>query len=146
MKINTSFLGFALFTIALLSNRVAFAQDEEGSVFVITTNKMVIPDGGSGAERDSLLSLWYKNVTKKNKKILSQRELRHSWGSDVRDWVTITEYRSFGDIDEASKLNVKLEKKYWPNEQERRTFSMQLRKYFPMHSDEIYVEMNKFGK
>lgn len=38
----------------LMLNSLGFAQ-EEGHIYVVTTLKMVVPKGGTAAERDSLL-------------------------------------------------------------------------------------------
>ena len=130
----------------LLSTSLAFTQEEEGHLYVVTTWKTVMPEGGSAAERDSLLLEWVEGVMKKNDKILSQKNFRHYYGSDLRDWVVITEYKTWADIEESSKINKELNKQKWPDDKERKEFFKKLMKYFGTHSDEIYMEMPKFGK
>lgn len=138
---------FAIVFFFSFVNNSAFAQEEEeqGHIFVVTTWKTVMPDGGSAAERDSLLKELY-NAQKSNPKVLSQRELQHHWGNDSRDMVVITEYASMADIDEAGKINQELNKKKWPDDKKRAAFWQAVGKYFDYHSDEIYEERPEFRK
>jgi len=119
---------------------------EEGHFYVIMTWKTVMPEGGSAEERDSLLLEFQEAVTKKNEKILSSRNLRHYYGSDLRDWVVITEYETWADIEEAGKIGDELCKQKWPDEEERKEYFRKIMKYFSTHSDEIYKDLPKFGK
>ena len=130
----------------LLLNSLSFAQEKEPHFFVVTTWKTVMPDDGSAVERDSLMKEWTEKVLKKNEKIISQKNFRHYYGSDVRDWVIITEYKTWGDIEAAAKISQKLNKKSWPDDKKRSEFFKNLMKYFGTHSDEIYKDMPKFSK
>jgi len=147
MKPIITYLVAALAVCFLLSNTSAFAQEEEedGHIFTISTWKASkIPEDGSRAERDSLLMISVE-LTNMNPKYLSAKVLRHSWGSDFRDWVFITEYATWADIEEAGNIDEENFKKKWPDKEWRgylRTFG----KYFTTHSDEIYTELPKYRK
>ncbi|MFA8435539.1 MAG: hypothetical protein ACEPOZ_13555 [Marinifilaceae bacterium] len=122
------------------------AQVSEGNFFIVTTWKTVMPQDGNAAERDSLLMEWIVDVLRKNDKIISEKSLRHFYGSDLRDWVIITEYKSWADIEASWKKSEELMKLKWPDEKERGMYFKKLMKYFPEHSDEIYRELPKFAK
>ena len=117
-------------------------KQEKPHIIVVTKWKSIIPEGGTAAERDSLLAQFFRAVTKKNSKILSSRTFVHYYGSDVRDWVVIREYKTWADIEVAPKISTKLFRKRWSSEKKRKEFSQKLGKYFPhsIHSDEIYME------
>lgn len=146
MKNTVRFFALVLGIFFLVPNSLAFGQEEEGHFFVVTTWKTVMPEGGSAAERDSLLLEWTNAVLKANDKILSSKDLRHYYGGDSHDWIIIEEYKNWADIEEAGKINTELNKKKWPNEKKRKEFFKELMKYFSGHSDEIYRELPKFGK
>ena len=140
---NTVHFTLALVVCFMMLSSVGFAQDDEGHIYVVSTFKSVIPEGGSADERDNLL-MELIEAQKSNKKVLSSVTLRHHWGSDFRDWVFITEYKSMADFAEAEKINQKLNKKKWKDDDERAEFFRKLGKYFSEHSDEIYIELPKF--
>ncbi|MEJ2636969.1 MAG: hypothetical protein P8184_16985 [Calditrichia bacterium] len=146
MKNRIYFFALAIALCFMFLRGKAIAQEEGGNIYVVTTWKTVMPEGGSEAERDSLLQEWIEGTVEKNDKILSQKHLSHYYGSDLRDWVVIGEYKTWADIDEASKISQELAKKKWPDDKEREEFSRKLLKYFGTHSDEIYMEQPKFGK
>jgi len=142
---NTAHFILALVVCFMMLNNVSFAQDDEGHIYVVTTWKMVMPEGGSADERDNLI-LELIEAQKSNKKVLSSMTLRHRWGSDSRDWVVINEYKNMADVLEAQKINEKLNKKKWKDDDERAEFFRKLGKYFLKHSDEIYRELPKFAQ
>ncbi len=102
-------------------------------------------DDGSADERDSLVTELY-NAQKSNPKVLNTLELRHLWGNDSREWVVISQYATWADIEEANKINQELNKKRWPDDEERAEFFQQPFKCFGRHSDEIYSEIPEFHK
>ena len=141
---NTIHFTLALVVCFTMLSSVSFAQEDEGHIYVVSTFKMVIPEGGSRDERDNLL-MELQEAQKSNKKVLSSITLRHRWGNDSRDWVTITEYKNMADIVEAQKINTKLNKKKWKDDEGVTAFFQKLGKYFEGgHSDEIYIELPKF--
>ena len=145
MKPTAYCLALALVACFLLFSNSAVAQEEEGHIYVVTTFKIAIPEGGSAEERDAML-MELIDAQKTNAKVLSSKNLRHRYGSDFRDWVVITEYANFADIEEAANINQELNRKKWPDDKKRAEFFQKLFKYFPDHSDEIYTNLPKFDK
>jgi len=132
-----------IFTTMLLTflfvSEISFAQSE-GHYYTVTTWKIEIPENGSNAEFMKLMEEWYAKVTSRNDKIISERVLRHQSGSDMRDWVFITEYASWNDIDAANDMQNKLIDEGWPDKENRKKFFDSFWKYVETHSDEIYKE------
>jgi hypothetical protein len=123
---------------------ISFAQDSH--YFTVTTWKMTVPEDGSNKELNELFKEWYEKVVSKNDKILSERVLRHSNGSDSRDWVIITEYASWNDIEAADEIQSKLVKEGWATKEERQKYFKTFGKYGNMHSDEIYRSVKGLTK
>ena len=147
-KIITCFVALSV-CFLLFNTGVAFGQEEEEEevrhIFTISTWKAgAIPEGGSAAERDSLMMISVE-LQNMNPKYLSAKVLRHHWGSDFRDWVFITEYATWADIEEAGKIDEENFKKKWPDKKWEEYLRM-FGKYFTTHSDEIYEERPKYGK
>jgi len=137
----------AVLLFTSLSSSQLLAQDEDPHVFTVTTTEFIFPDGGSMAEWDSLNTLYMNNVVNKNEHIISQKALRHLWGSNSLDLVYITEYKSFADIEKAQSRNGELFRESWSTLEERRAFNGTLNKYFGnRHSDEIYQEVSNQRK
>jgi hypothetical protein len=124
----------------------ASAQESADHIFVATTQKMAMPEGGRAAERDSLLQVYHEQVTKKNPNILSQRVMQHFYGANNHDVVIVTEYKDWASIDASDKMDTKLFEDYWKDDASRRQFNRMLNKYFTGHSDEIYSERTKLRK
>jgi hypothetical protein len=58
----------------------------------------------------------------------------------MRDWVVISEYASWNDMDAANDMQNKLIEEAWPNEDDRRAWFAKFGKYTITHSDEILQE------
>ncbi|GBD91163.1 hypothetical protein BMS3Abin04_01889 [bacterium BMS3Abin04] len=129
----------------LFFNGSVNAQSEV-HVYTLTTWKMTVPEDGSNKELNQLFKEWSDKITKKNDKILSEKVLRHQSGSDSRDWLIITEYANWDDINAADKIQVKLIDKAWPNKDDRRKYFKTFRKYSVFHSDEIMNEIPSLTK
>jgi hypothetical protein len=134
----------AIFIAFFLFNGNSFAQD--GSYYTVTTWKISIPEGGSNAEFNKIMKEWYDKVVSKNEKIISERVMRHQSGGDGRDWVFITEYANWNDINEAGNRQNELVQEAWPNEDERREFFRKFFSYTDTHSDEIMQEVSGLRK
>jgi hypothetical protein len=134
--------------IVLISSIDSYAQEEEeeGHYYTVTTWKFKVPADGSNAELDSLLKVWQEEVVLKNDKILSEKVLRHLWGSDMRDWVFITEYANWNDIKEAGEMQGKLVEAAWPDKEDRKEFFKSFNKYGVTHSDELYMDLPALAK
>ena len=137
---------YFLLTVAIAFNGMLYAQEEEPHVFTVVTFELLSPEGGSSAEFDSLATLWDNNLTKKNEFIVSEIAMTHLWGSNSDDFVLLTEYKNFADIENASNRNSELMKEAWPDKAERQNFVKAYSKYFGSHSDEIYQEYISEGK
>lgn len=139
---------FALITIIMIgiSGKNGFAQEKRGHYFTVTTWKLTIPDNGSTAQLDSLLKVWHDKVVMKNDKVISEKVFRHNWGHDMRDWVYVTEYATWNDIEAAGENQNKLIEAAWPDKKERHEFFKKMNKYMVTHSDEIYQELPDLGK
>ena len=135
-------------SLAVLSAPVR-AQDMEedgGNIFVVQTWDALMPEDGRAAERDSLLALWYEHVITPNEFIVSEKNLRHLYGADSGDWIVITEYRTWNEIDEADRRNTELFQLRWATPEARRAFNRALGKYFGGHADEILTDLPQFAK
>lgn len=143
MKQIQIFFAFALACVLL--GGTARSQDQD-HIFIVTTQKAFMPEGGRGAERDSLLQLYHDKVTKKNSHVISQRVMQHLYGSDNHHLVFITEYKDWASIDASTKMDTELFEKSWADEASRRQFNRMFGKYFSGHSDEIYSERTKLRK
>lgn len=136
-------LSFVFLIALLFINDSMFAQDDN-NIMVVTTWYVDSPEDGSGAEFDSLSALLNKNVVLKNSKIISRYLVRHYWGSDSRQIVTMTEYASMSDIALAGKEGQKIFKEFYPDEKDRKAFWKTYNKYWNgHHSDEIYSVLEK---
>ena len=147
MKLTIQFLVLGLLFGTM---GIAIAQDteeEESNIFVIVTSHTQFPDDGSIAERDSLLKEVYKHVVMKNDKVISRRVLSHLYSSDSNEWVTISEYKNWADVEAARKLGRKLFRAHWSDQKQRDAFNDALGKYFEnWHGDAIYTEVDFLRK
>jgi hypothetical protein len=141
------FLAIVVVSMGILCaiNSHASAQSDT-HIYTATTFKIAMPSGGSEAERDSLVAEYLEWVVKKNDKVLSAKNYRHSWGSNSSDWLVISEFKSMADLAASEKIDDELMKKHWPDEKKRREFNRRFFSYFPNHSDEIYSGDPKFDK
>jgi len=136
---------FVIAIVAMLFSSIALAQDE-GHFYSVTTWKISVPADGSNSELNELFKEWYEKITSKNDKVLSQKVLRHVTGSDMRDWVVISEYASWNDMDAAGDMQSKLVEEAWPNEDDRSAWFAKFGKYTVTHSDEILQEKPELTK
>ena len=120
------------------------AQDSH--YYTVTTWKMTVPEDGSNKELNELFKEWHDKIVSKNDKIISEKVLRHANGSDSRDWVIITEYASWNDIDAANEIQNKLVKEAWETKEARQKYFKTFGKYGNMHSDEIYTGIKSLSK
>jgi ABC-type sulfate transport system substrate-binding protein len=137
----------ALLFLAAFSPAAYSQADSDGNVFHVATFKFQMPEGGSWAEFDSLTALVTKNVTSKQNKIVSQRMLRHLWGSDNRELVVITEYRKIEDLVGEDTDGETLFAAAWSSDDKQKEFNKAYNKYWRAeHKDEIYSEVKSGRK
>lgn len=126
-----------LLALTILFAGNLLAQDNPGSYYTITTWKIKVPDDGSRKEFMDMMKEWHTKVTMKNSKIISERSLSHVSGGDLRDFVVITEYASWNDIEAANQEQGKLVEAGWPDKEKRKAFFDRFWQYAQTHSDEI---------
>ncbi len=125
--------------VLLLAGAMAIAQPSGGNVIVINNAETALGQGDSFAEFDSLNSLYNKNVLAKNELIITYRTYSHWFGHNNREFITMTEVKSWEDVIAANQRNTELFEEAWATEAERKAFNDAYRKFFTgAHSDEIY--------
>ena len=124
--------------VALAFSGILYAQEEEPHVYAVVTFELLSPEDGSDAEYDSLGAFWTVNAVKKNEFIVNQILMSHMWGSNSSDFVVITEYKTFADIEKGQNLNFDLIEEAIPDKEERDKYYKEFFKYLGNHSDEIY--------
>jgi len=118
-----------------------FLYAQDGNIVYVQTWDFEMPDDGSWSEFDSLSTLVNKKVVSKNPKILTQRIIRHQWGSDSGQLIVIREFSKIEDLVVDDNSGNELFKAAWNTEEERKEFSKAYGKYWQgRHSDEIYQE------
>jgi hypothetical protein len=136
-----SFNRVFLFTVLALLFIAGMSFSQNGNIVYVQTFEFQMPEGGSWAEFDSLTTLVTENVTAKYDKILSQRFVRHLWGSDSRQLIIIREYAKIEDLVLDDTADGDLFRAHWKTPEERKAFSQAYSKYWRgRHSDEIYQE------
>jgi len=134
-------LSILVFFFLLVSSTLMFAQPA-GNVVVMNNAELSLSNEGSIAEFDSLTQLYNTNVFDKNELILSYKVVRHWWGNNNRDFVTIYEVKSWEDIPAANQRNNELFMEAWSTKESRKEYNDAYNKYFTgEHSDEIYQEV-----
>ena len=125
--------------VFLFTGVMAIAQPSGGNIIVINNAEASLITDGSFAEFDSLNSLYNKNVLAKNELIITYRTYGHWFGHNNRDFITMTEVKSWEDVIAANQRNTELFEEAWATEAERKAFNDAYNKYFTgQHSDEIY--------
>ncbi len=128
-----------LFFALLFAGTMAIAQPAGGNLIVINNAELSLYSEGSIAEFDSLNSLYNKNVLAKNELIISYKTYSHWFGHNNRDFITMTEVKSWEDVIAVNQRNTELFEEAWATEAERKAFNDASNKYFTgKHSDEIY--------
>jgi len=128
-----------LLFILLFASTSAISQPSCGNIIVINNAELSLTGEGSFAEFDSLNSLYNKNVLAKNELIISYKTYSHWFGHNNRDFITMSEVKSWEDVIAVNQRNTELFKEAWATEAERKAFNDANNKYFTgKHSDEIY--------
>lgn len=143
MKNTILYIGLIIAGYLLIFNNSIVANEKQGHIYLIRTHKSNMPENGRITERDSLIVELVK-LHRSNKKVLRVITLIPHDSSDFQDWVVIYEYKNYEDIDEATKIDLELNKRKWPNDIEREKFFQRLSDYFPTHIDKVYIEIPKF--
>jgi len=126
------------------------AQDESPYIVTFTTShwNMDYKDY-SMDDWKKLESEYHQKVIMKNEYIAGAAVLMHYYTSDNSEIIFVQSYKSWEDVDKASKRNAELAKEAWPNDATRQAFfDKQSAYYSNMHSDEIYstLPLAKFSE
>lgn len=125
--------------VFLFAGTMAIAQPGSGNLIVINNAELSLSGEGSFAEFDSLNSLYNKNVLAKNELIISYKTYQHWYGHNNREFITMTEVKSWEDVIALNQRNTELFEEHWATEAERKAYNDAGNKYFTgKHSDEIY--------
>jgi hypothetical protein len=131
-----------VFALVISFGEIALAQDNQGNVVVINNAERSFSGTGSMAEFDSLTVEYNKWCRDKNEYIVSYKVVRHWWGNDNRDFVTIVEVKNWDDILKFNEREDELFREHWNTKEMRKAFNDAYNKYFSgKHSDEIYQEV-----
>ncbi len=125
-----------VFTV--MCNLVVLAQMPEAHIYVVQTWYATWPEGGTEAERDTLIKQYFNKVTMKNPYVLHEWHLRHLFTEDSREYVIIGEYKSLSDLVASEAKFEELEKAAWPDEKIRGTFFDKFDSYYSYHNDKIF--------
>ncbi len=130
------------FFFLVISSAAVFAQPAQGNVIVLNNQELKLSNTGSISEFDSLTAEYNKWCMDNNDYVLSYKVMRHWWGHNNRDFVTIVEVKGW---DEVIKFNTKADelfRAHWDTPAKRKAFNDAYDKYFTgSHSDEIYREV-----
>jgi len=107
----------------LMKKNKAQKKPDRTVVSVITNywRPMSKVENGSGGERKKLMEKYFKEVTMKNKKVLSQRVVTHYWSGYLAngEWpvTTIREFATMADTDDNATENELFKKAFSEDEQ-----------------------------
>jgi hypothetical protein len=129
-------------TILLFGCAIVLAQPVQGNVVVVNNAELSLSGDGSVSEFDSLTVEYNKWCMDKNEFVISYKVVRHWWGNNNRDFVTIVEVKSWEDVLKFNARSVELFEEHWNTPESRKAFNDAYNNYFTgMHSDEIYSEV-----
>ena len=134
---NLSLVSLTVALFIMLSALKSNAQTNH--VFHVNTMYMA-PNIDSAERADCLAALkeYMAKVTMKNTYVIHQTQMVHFFSEDSREFVTVTEYGSWGDIEKAFAQDEELEKQAWPDAQKREAFLKKISRCFTHHKDAIY--------
>ena len=142
MKLSLPVTLMFLFAILFLFGTNSLAQPAQGNVVVVNNAELAFSGEGSISVFDSLTVEYNKWCMDKNEYVISYRVVRHWWGNNNRDFVTITEVKSWEDVLNFNQRANELFEEHWNTPEKRKEFNDAYSKYFTgQHSDEIYQEV-----
>ncbi|MES2431982.1 MAG: hypothetical protein V4556_13695 [Bacteroidota bacterium] len=95
-------------------------------------------DSAARAESVATFKEYMTKVTMKNQYIVHQTNMVHFFTEDSREFVIVTEYANWGDIEKSFDLDNELEKQAWPDAAKRAAFMKKMSSYFTHHKDAIF--------
>ena len=140
-NLNSSIFVFVL-VLFFSFGATIFAQNMGGNVVVVNNSEVRFFPEFSMSEFDSLTAEYNTWVMDKNDVIISYKVVRHWWGHNNRDFVTIVEVASWDDVLAFNQKANELFEAHWDTPEKRKAFNDAYNKYFTgQHSDEIYQEV-----
>ncbi len=131
-----------VFTISFFCCAIVFAQPAQGNVVVMNNAELSLSGEGSVSEFDSLTVEYNKWCMDKNEFVISYKVVRHWWGNNNRDFLSIVEVKSWEDVLKFNARSVELFEEHWDTPESRKAFNDAYNSYFTgEHSDEIYSEV-----
>jgi hypothetical protein len=119
-----------------------YGQQAQGNVIVVNNAELSLSGEGTISELDSLTAEFNKWCFDKNEYVINYKVIRHWWGNDNTEFITITEVKSWEDILKFNARNNELFEEHWDSKEKRDAFNDAYNKYFTgKHSDEIYTEI-----
>ncbi len=132
-----------VFIISFFCCAVVFAQPAQGNVVVVNNAELSLSADGSISEFDSLTTEYNKWCMDKNEIVISYKVVRHWWGNNNRDFLSIVEVKSWEDVLKFNARSVELFEEHWDTPESRKAFNDAYNSYFTgEHSDEIYQEVD----
>ena len=138
-KANFLLTAVAVLSLWIINMNSTTAQTNANHLFHVNTWYMVPGlDSVAQAEKDATLKEYFEKVDKKNQYIVHQWSMQHYYTDDSREYVTVSEYATWADIDKANERSGELEKQAWPDAQKRKEFIKKMNSFFTTHKDAIY--------
>jgi hypothetical protein len=132
-----------VFIISFFCCASVFAQPAQGNVVVVNNAELSLSGDGSISEFDSLTTEYKKWCMDKNEFVISYKVVRHWWGNNNRDFLSIVEVKSWEDVLKFNARSVELFEVHWDTPESRKAFNDAYNSYFTgEHSDEIYQEVD----
>ena len=132
-----------VFIISFFCCAIVFAQPAQGNVIVVNNAELSFSGDGSVSAFDSLTVEYNKWCMDNNEFVISYKVIRHWWGNNNRDFITITEVKSWEDVLKFNARSVELFEEHWDTPESRKAFNDAYNYYFTgEHSDEIYQEVD----
>ena len=142
MKSSYFRIQFLAFAVSFFCCAIVFAQPAQGNVVVMNNAELSLSGEGSVSEFDSLTVEYNKWCMDKNEFVISYKVVRHWWGNNNRDFITIAEVKSWEDVLKFNARAVELFEEHWDTPESRKAFNDAYNAYFTgEHSDEIYREV-----
>lgn len=114
--------------------------DDVDRQMLVHLRKHTIGEGGSGYE------LFFKEVTMKNKYVKGFYTMKHLLGGNNHDAFEVSIVQDLSDLEKSFKEELKLLKKLFPEEADRRAFLKEYGKIFSKHGDYIYKNVPELAK
>jgi len=135
-------MSLLVFLSLLFSSALLFAQPAQGNVVVVNNAELSLSGDGTVSEFDSLTVEYNNWCLAKNEHVITYKVVRHWWGHNNRDFITIVEVKSWDDVLKFNQRANELFEAHWDTPAKRKAYNDAYNKYFTgEHSDEIYREV-----